>query len=523
MPRAAVSDAGLARAAARLRALHLTLELGVFLLVAGSVAAFGSVHPAAYTRVGIGCLGLGMLALARSVVAARLRRALGPVRLALDAGGRWSAAPAASAAGPARWSCDLGRRVPRAPLLVPGACFIAWVAFQLVPLPPELLGVLSPGRVSIETGSADAWLPLSVSAHDTRRGLAFVVAALLAHLAAGAALAGAGARARFQRALSLLGLALSLLGLVQLAHGTTRIYGVFEPHEGGGSIFGPFVNRNHFAGYMLMVIPVAFAVFARALDAAAAEAGKRRGWRGLAQALDTRAGTAVIGWSLPILAATAALLATHSRGGLLAFLASLGLLSLRARRAGLLWVAGMAAAAALSGLGLERLQDRFSRTSIESLTRTLVWRDSLERSRAFRLAGTGFNTFAAALSSADPWSLPAGATPWPAGESPQEVLGPREGRRSLPEVEGSFWYREAHNDYLQVLIETGVPGLMLALWGAAVVLRRVRHDPWLLAALVGVLLQEFVDFGLQIPALALLFVVLAAMRPRRKAKASGTG
>lgn len=521
MLRGVLSDPDLLRAAQRLRVLHFALELGLFLLVAGSAAAFGAVHPASYTRVWLACLGLGMLTLARSIVAARLRRSLGPVRLRLDFEGHWSATPVQATPNPARWSCELGHGARHAPLLIPGACFIAWVTFQLVPLPLTLLGILSPGRHAFEWASSDGWLPLSVSAPDTRRGLAFLVAALLAHLAASTALARDEARALFLRGLSLLGLAFSLLGLVQLVRGTTSIYGVFEPHEGGGSIFGPFVNRNHFAGYMLMVIPVALAVFARALDAAAAEARNERGWRRLAHVLDTRAGTALIGWSMPILAATAALLATHSRGGLLAFVASLALLSLRLRRMGVLWAAGLAVAAAFSGLGLERLHDRFARTSIESLTRTLVWQDSFERSRAFRLAGTGFNTYAAALSNAEPWSLPAGATPWPAGGSPQEVLGPREGRRSPPAIEGHFWYREAHNDYLQVLIETGIPGLLLVLWGVAAVLRGQRQDPWLLAALVGVLLQEFVDFGLQIPALALLFVVLAAMQPRREESLPG--
>jgi hypothetical protein len=38
----------------------------------------------------------------------------------------------------------------------------------------------------------------------------------------------------------------------------------------------------------------------------------------------------------------------------------------------------------------------------------------------------------------------------------------------------------------------------------------VRRDPWLRAAVAGVLLHSFLEFSLQIPAVALLFVTLAA-------------
>jgi O-antigen ligase len=515
--RGAISDPGPLRDAKRLRGLHLALEACLFLVVAGSAAAFGAVHPEIYTRVWAACLGLGALTLAVVAVSARLRRSLGTARLMLDGAGRWTALPAGIVGGGARWSRDLGGFARRAPLLLPGACFIAWVALQLVPLPPSLLAALSPGRAAFEPQPHASWLPLSVSPPDTWRGLAFLGAALIVHLAAFVALAPNGARARFLRGLSLLGLAFSLVGLVQVARGSTRIYGVFEPHEGGGSIFGPFVNRNNFAGYMLMVIPAALSVFSRALETATAAARGEKGWRRPLQILDTPDGTALVTWAVPAFAATAGLLATHSRGGLLAFLGSLAVLALRLPRARALWLAALAVAATLSGLGLERLEDRFAHVSTESLTRTLVWKDSLERSRAFRAAGSGFNTFAAALSSASPWSLPLGATPWPAGGSPLEILGPRGGRRTPAAIGGPFWYREAHNDYLQVLIETGIPGLMLALWAAVAALRAVRADPWLLAALSGLLLQEFVDFGLQIPALALLFVAIAALPPRSEA------
>ncbi len=127
------------------------------------------------------------------------------------------------------------------------------------------------------------------------------------------------------------------------------------------------------------------------------------------------------------------------------------------------------------------------------------------------LTGSGFNTFAYAMSRATPWALPEGATPWPSplASGPD---GAWPGVRVPATLAGTTWYREAHNDYVQLLVETGLPGLTLALLAAFAALRAARQDPWLLGALAGVLLHEAVDFDLQIPAISVLFVTLAATR-----------
>jgi O-antigen ligase len=497
-----------------LRGVSRLLEAGVFLLVAGSAAAFGAVHAESYRWVWLAGALVGALALARAALAARLRRVLGWTRIALDAEGHWGSGELPRQ--PPRWCADLRPGLARAPMLLPGLCFCAWALLQLAPLPREWVRFVGPGRAVLEPAPVEARIPLSISPPDTRRGLAFLALALLTHAAAATAMATGGARRRLLRGLALLGLALAVVGLIQFSLRLERIYGVFAPLEGGGAIFGPFVNRNHFAGYMLMVIPAALAVAVEAFGRAKAAAGRGRGWRGMLLALDTRAGTSFVFWTLPVLATTAALVATQSRGGLLAFGLALVLLALRLRRGVIVWLAALALAAALSGLSLERLQARFARTGQESMLRILVWKDALERSRGLRWAGTGFNTYATAFNRTDAWALPDGATPWPPGASPGEVLGPRGGFRMLPQVADGYWYGEVHNDYLQVLVETGVPGLLLALWAAAAALRSARQDAWVLSALTGVLLHELVDFDLQIPALALLFVTLAAAsaRPR---------
>jgi O-antigen ligase len=88
----------------------------------------------------------------------------------------------------------------------------------------------------------------------------------------------------------------------------------------------------------------------------------------------------------------------------------------------------------------------------------------------------------------------------------------------------SFFVNEAHNDYLQLLVETGLVGFAIALWFLVVTFRRAwaKLENWTetangtltVAALlgcVGILVHSFLDFNVQIPANAALFFVLCAL------------
>ena len=54
------------------------------------------------------------------------------------------------------------------------------------------------------------------------------------------------------------GIALAVFGVIQKAFGPAeqlRVYGFWTPKQGGNP-FGPFINRNHFAGWMVMILPL---------------------------------------------------------------------------------------------------------------------------------------------------------------------------------------------------------------------------------------------------------------------------
>jgi O-antigen ligase len=494
---ATVSAPDILREARLARLLQEALEASVWAIVAVSVLAFGAVHHWAYAPLWVACFAAAAVALGRAAAVAGLRQRLGPHRVAFHSSGRWLVVephPADRALG---WSIDLsGPALPRGPLLFPALAFLAFTLLQLVPL-------------------ADG--PVTLNPEATRRGISFVVAFLLLHQAAAAAFSRAAARRRFRRMLAWLGAALALVALAQLASDTPRIYGFFESLEGGHP-YGPFVNRNHFAGYMLLVLPIALGLLADAWRAYGRRVGESPGARRSLVGLQTHEGTWLVYSALPPLLGIGALLASTSRGGILAFFAALALAAagVRSRRGTPAWAAALVfTAVALTWFGLERLEVRFLRATDDAPGRTVVWGESVAAMRGWRwVTGYGYDAFAEALSRVPAWDLPAGATPWPAGTETALLTGEAVGYRAPGDLPGLAWYREAHSDYVQLLVETGVPGLLIGLWAALAALAAARRDPWLFAALAGLLMHVFVDFDLQIPAIAALFVVLAALPQR---------
>jgi O-antigen ligase len=516
----ALSDPDALRTARALRGVSLGVELGVWTLLAATALLFGGVHEPVYVAFWGGCAWLAGMSLVRWRLVARLRLRVGAQRVTFHSSGGWLILGEGSAYGGASgWSVDLGRAVqPRGPLLLPGLCFAGWTLLQLVPLPPGT------AARPLAAPPATGWAPISVDPAATGRGLVFVLALLALHAAAGSALDGRAARQRFRSGLAGLAVLLAGIGLVQHALGATLVYGVFRPLESDGGnvvLFGPFINRNHFAAWMLLATPIASGRLAAAWQRLRRRSGVRANLRRRLLALQSDEGAAAALAIVPPLACVASLVATGSRGGLLAFLGAALLTPLLRRGRSARGSAGRALLAALlpvalvgvavSWFGLAQVGVRFERSLEDSVGRIAAWTDSLRRIDGLWRHGSGFNTFQAAMSTSTPWALPEGATPWTPDEA---ALGPGEGYY-IPEGGGGR-FREAHNDYLQLLIESGVPGLGVALWALVSALLAQRRDAWALAALLGVMLHSLVDFPAQIPAVAALFTCVAAL-PERSA------
>ena len=357
-----------------------------------------------------------------------------------------------------------------------------------MPLPPRLLALLSPGTFAHHDDNLalplSAWKPVSVSPPDTLRGLLFLAGMTCLYAAAFREFRAKRWRRRLGGTLVAVAFVMTIVALVQAAAGTTRIYGLFQP-QWDWAVFGPYVNRNHFAGYLVMALPLALAFAAEALERLR-EAWRRRrvGWLALGEA----AGNAAIRRTAEAMVLMVGLLAARSRGGLMAFAvsaASFPLAFRRRRRLALLAIV-LVTLLGTAWVGVAGLVRDFEHRGLRS-SRVQLWTDVLRLAPRFALLGAGLNSFG--------MLYPFHQTLW-RGE----------------------WYGEAHNEYLQALIDLGLPGalitlaLVITLLGSALrAAPRSALDAGLLGSVIASCSHALVDFNWQIPANAATFVALAGL------------
>jgi O-antigen ligase len=400
-----------------------------------------------------------------------------------------------------------GWRVDRG-LTCAAAAVLAAVLLQLIPLPRDLLTTVSPAAAAfLETHNLGYALaaqngvfaphPLSINPPATQRFVLFFLIVCL--LFAGVRSLAAIRSIRFLvTTVTALGGGVALIGLLQAGVSGTRMYGIWAPQT-ATAVFGPFVNRNHFAALMLLALPVAMAQCAAHVRAMRRQAGESAS---VAELLGTRAASQTLLCGFAVLLMSAALLMTRSRSGMAGFVvvltAVVATVVARRRTRQAFAVAALLAAALAIGvtawIGWEPLVARFDELPGSRLSgRVDAWSEGVRIAGAFWPVGAGLNTYASA------------------------VIAYHD-----PAVPHSF--RTPHNDYLQVLSDggllVGVPVFVLLGLLAARIVRALRattsqssFDAWTRSgAAVGMLavaLQEIVDFSLQTPANAVMVAVLA--------------
>jgi O-antigen ligase len=340
-------------------------------------------------------------------------------------------------------------------------------------------------------GLAQYGVRLTLDKSETRQALVLLAADAAFFFLAVQLFSGDGSEALRAFGLSVLILAgsLGLFAILQFVSGVRQIYGLVDTP--GNLVYGPYVNHNHFAGLMEMLIPVAVLYIA----------GRQRRFSFGALALLVSVATIAV----------ASLLLSGSRGGLLALAAEIviaasALFAWGTRATERRRLAMAAAAAILAGAMLitwvdpdwiaKRLgsvayaEDPWAEWAGFRKNLTL---DSLRMWRAHPLLGVGLGNF--------------------------EIAYPH--YQSFP---SDLWMDHAHDDYVEALAETGLVGALLILWALALFLRlaftdwghRLRSDGgWIRlgAALgcCGLLVHSFLDFNLHIPANAAWFAVLAGL------------
>jgi O-antigen ligase len=401
-----------------------------------------------------------------------------------------------SAAGAARVS-----RLLVAALALLGAAMV----LQLVPLPLAVLRTVSPNALAVLEQTDFAYgagltrfHSLSVVASSTLVPLALFVA--FAVLVAGTSRSMAVRHPRrLVETLTVFAVIFALIGIVQKPLYAGRVLGFWEP-EGTGLPFATFVNRNHFAGWMVMALPLSLGLLAAGLEKAMRQV--RPGWRYKLLWLSSPEASRLILLGAGGLIMALSLVLTMSRSGISALALAVVLMGVvvargigaRSRRAIVIVYLGVLLAATVAWVGTDVLADRFANTNWSEFNdRRGAWLDAVSVIRSFPLVGTGLNTYSTVA-------------------------------RFYQQHDLSSFYGEAHNDYLQLLAEGGLllaipAGLALAALGWEI-RRRMKADLpgtswWLrraaVTAMAAIALQETVEFSLQMPGNAVLFAIVCAL------------
>ena len=401
-------------------------------------------------------------------------------------------------------------------LILPFMFFLLFALLQMVPLPASLVRSLSTNTYGLyeKLGLLSQYLTLSLGIHGTSiaflkwasYGTVFYIVA--SYRPSAPVLEGRGWITVLVISIIFIGFVEALYGLYAYVNDPdallwfTRTLGAHSKR-----VAGTYVNANHLAGLMNITLPLAVAFFV-----SYAGSIRREGW-GVANLISELATSrkAFLSYVLlfSIILMVLALIFSGSRMGQFGFLAGLVataiLSAIRLARRGqkrvsaplLLIVMGCISIGVLWGAwkGLDPVIERWGTANQELMkSRGILWETTRPLVNDFPFTGTGLGTYELAY------------------------------RSYQPESFGTTLYDHAHNDYLQILAETGWIGFVLwvtffLLFFVRVIIRWVRNqDPFSvaigaggMAATIAMLIHSFGEFNLQIPANALLLFVTMAI------------
>ena len=356
----------------------------------------------------------------------------------------------------------------KASFWVPVILFISLVIFQLSPLPKEILGFLSPKHLYIFRTFVPGEALSQVKYYFTiyKEPTLFKLYELLSYISVFFVLLNTlETKKQFKRLILVIIAMGFLVSMIGIAKGFAY----------------PFINKNHFAGYMEMTSFMAIGYLLTDLDK------QKR-----------------IIFSFMAIVAILGLFLSLSRAGLLCFLFSLGLMLylLKLRKGihkksrlilGIIIFTFLFMLIARIEPFLERVSTLFKKETISVDARWIIWKDSLRIIRDFPFFGTGLGTF--------------------------KNIYPM--YKTLV-IQSSVF--QAHSDFLQLISETGFLGFGLVFCFLYLFFKNI-FKAWLShhylfakgialggsCAAFSLFLHSFFDFNLQIPANALLITVVMSL------------
>ena len=382
----------------------------------------------------------------------------------------------------------------------------ALILFQIVPLPNFLVKILSPQsydfrQMYVPEFSKVHFMTVSLMpGHTLREGLELVTYFLLGFLV----IKTVTRRRQFMRIFAFLvgmGVFQAFYGLFELYNPAPRVLFYKKVHY-LDCVTGTFVNRNHFSGYLEMIIPLALGLILARTDLFSLS-GKK--WRDKILRISEKGVYKNLLLALAVILMALAVILSRSRSGVFllvfTFILVFGMTVLyfgRVRQQQK-WIKNFLkvtfAIIVLMALyiGIDATIERFAMDKILEDVRPVVWSNTTGIIGDFPVFGSGLGTF--------------------------QSLYPAYEESSTPPL-----FEHAHNDYLEYLAELGGLGFLLLLGGVLTMLVfsflmwRVRRHPEVkglvlggMVAVVAMLVHSVTDFNLHIPANMMLFAVVLSL------------
>ena len=389
------------------------------------------------------------------------------------------------------------------PGLLPLSLFLGYMLFQIVPLPPAVVKIISPATFALYNETIGiiepvGWISLSINKSSTLHEFFRFFAYACFYILTVQLLTQKDLLKRTVNIVIAFASFMAVAGIIKYA-------GVYFGKSGFidllhvGSDFGLYVNRNHFAGFMEMMFPIAMSLFLVSKPLVSYGSFRER----LYDFFNQKRTSLYFRYGFSAVLIATSVFMSISRGGIIslcfALLIFVGALMYREARMGRgrpALIAFCAILICVTWFGWEPIFGRFEQIRIKQGEITLngrfeIWRGCEGIIRDFPVTGTGFGTF---------------TNSYPAYKTQKTTTN------------------NAHNDYLELLVDGGIIAFVLAGWFLSILFFRScksflkRREPYSIylylgsiSGIISILFHSFTDVNIHIPANGLYFFFLCGL------------
>jgi O-antigen ligase len=380
-------------------------------------------------------------------------------------------------------------------------CFM-WL--QLIPLPPSVVNFIAPAIYQAYVpileiqNNHQQWIPLTVNQKSTLLEALRITSYVFFYILTVQLLSRKELLNKTVKIVAGLAITIAFFAILQKFTSPDLIF--WFRSAANATPFGPWVNRNHYAGFMGLLFPLALTLFFYYRP----NLSNQRSFRARAVAIFSSPGSNIhffLGFSVVLILSS--IVIGLSRGGIIAtnlalffFLILLTKKSIHYGKTSFLVLFG-GVLLAVTWFGWEPILTRFNASITETgsivFVRWHLWKDCVPLIKDFLLTGSGFGTFIHIF--------------------PQY--------NTLPT---SLIFHHAHNDYIELLTNGGLIGFLLVAWFVITIVyngfkslskRREQYSVLLiiggLTSIFSLLVHSITDFNMHNGANGLYFFFLCGV------------